>query len=121
MHLKAISIKERLLGSYDSDVGLSIGYLASLYTYHMKKYDKAISLYKRSIEITLKTFGDTFSGLQYDYQGLMHVYKKLKNVPEMEFYRQKLDEWTNLRQLRDAIKDLYSIKSQSLEELIKEL
>jgi hypothetical protein len=52
MHLKAIAIKEELLGAEDYEVGLSIGHLASLYNYHMKKYKKAEQLYLRSIAIS---------------------------------------------------------------------
>jgi len=52
MHLKAIAIKELLLGVEDYEVGLSIGHLASLYNYHMKKYKKAEQLYLRSIAIS---------------------------------------------------------------------
>ncbi len=52
MHLKAIMIKERLLGPNDFEVGLSIGHLASLYNYHMNLYTKAIPLYERSIKIS---------------------------------------------------------------------
>lgn len=52
MHLKAIAIKEELLGAEDYEVGLSIGHLASLYNYHMKKYKEAEQLYLRSIAIS---------------------------------------------------------------------
>ena len=51
MHLKAIEIKERLLGPDDYEVALSIGHLASLYNYDMEKYDEAEKLYLRSIAI----------------------------------------------------------------------
>lgn len=52
MHLKAISIKEALLGCEDYEVGLSIGHLASLYNFHMDRYKDAEKLYRRSIEIS---------------------------------------------------------------------
>lgn len=52
MHLKAISIKEKLLGKNDYEVGLTVGHLASLYNYHMEEYRKAEALYHRSIEIS---------------------------------------------------------------------
>jgi len=51
MHLKAIAIKERLLGVDDYEVALSVGHLASLYNYDMNKYDEAERLYLRSIAI----------------------------------------------------------------------
>lgn len=52
MHLKAIDIKEKLLGKGDYEVGLSVGHLASLYNYHMNEYKKAEELYFRSINIS---------------------------------------------------------------------
>lgn len=52
MHLKSIRIKEKILGSDDYEVGLSIGHLASLYNYHMYKFEKAEKLYHRSIKIS---------------------------------------------------------------------
>lgn len=55
MHLKAIRIKEELLGPDDHEVGLSIGHLASLYNYHMNRYRDAEKLYYRSIEISMYT------------------------------------------------------------------
>lgn len=51
MHLRAIDIKERLLGPEDYEVALSVGHLASLYNYDMRLYDQAEQLYLRSIAI----------------------------------------------------------------------
>ena len=56
MHLQAIEIKERLLGSEDYEVALSVGHLASLYNYDMDKYDEAEKLYLRSIDIGMSFF-----------------------------------------------------------------
>ncbi len=51
MHIKAIQIKEQLLGQEDYEVALSVGHLASLYNYDMNQYDDAERLYLRSIAI----------------------------------------------------------------------
>ena len=51
MHMKAIAIKEKLLGEEDYEVALSVGHLASLYNYDMMLYSQAENLYLRSIEI----------------------------------------------------------------------
>lgn len=56
MHLKAIRIKEELLGPDDQEVSLSIGHLASLYNFHMCLYKDAERLYYRSIDIGTYTF-----------------------------------------------------------------
>lgn len=74
MHLKAIQIKETLLGAEDYEVALSVGHLASLYNYDMREYSKAEQLYLRSIKIGRKLFGPSYSGLEYDYRGLIQVW-----------------------------------------------
>lgn len=51
MHIKAIQIKEQLLGHEDYEVALSVGHLASLYNYDMNQYEDAEKLYLRSIAI----------------------------------------------------------------------
>lgn len=51
MHIKAIKIKEQLLGHEDYEVALSVGHLASLYNYDMNQYEDAERLYLRSIAI----------------------------------------------------------------------
>ncbi|XP_046740458.1 amyloid protein-binding protein 2 [Diprion similis] len=97
MHLKAISIKEELLGSDDYEVGLSIGHLASLYNFHMNRYEDAEKLYQRSIAISLKLFGKSYSGLEYDYRGLLHVYTKLNEFQKELEYIHIFDNWKDLR------------------------
>ena len=73
MHLKAIKLKESLLGKEDYEVGLSLGHLASLYAYDLKEYRKAEKLYLRSINISINLFGLAYSGLKCDYVGLLQV------------------------------------------------
>ena len=57
-------------------MGLSVGHLAALYCYDMEEFLLAEPLYFRSINIGLKLFGEGFSGLEFDYRGLIHLYKK---------------------------------------------
>ena len=73
MHLKAIKLKESLLGKDDYEVGLSVGHLASLYAYDLGKYKKAEELYLRSIDISTRVLGFAYSGLKCDYVGLLQV------------------------------------------------
>jgi len=105
MHLKAIAIKEQLLGVEDYEVGLSIGHLASLYNYHMKKYKKAEQLYLRSIAISLKLFGESYSGLEYDYRGLVHVYHGLEDLEKVAEYTYLLNNWKLHRDLHAEQED----------------
>lgn len=51
-HKKAIKIKTDLLGESDFEVALSLGHLASLYNYDMKRYSEAEKLHLRSISIS---------------------------------------------------------------------
>ncbi|XP_044760514.1 amyloid protein-binding protein 2 [Coccinella septempunctata] len=97
MHLKAIAIKEELLGPYDYEVALSVGHLASLYNYQMCRFSDAEKLYKRSIEINVDLFGEAYSGLEYDYRGITHVYVKLSDTHNVHVYEQKMREWRRLR------------------------
>lgn len=97
MHQKAIKIKTDLLGPYDYEVGLSIGHLASLYNYQMKKFRDAEDLYLRSIDISVRLFGRTYSGLEYDYLGLCHVYETLHEFEKYLRYAHTLENWQLLR------------------------
>lgn len=97
MHLKAISIKEHLLGTSDYEVALSVGHLASLYNYDMAEYDKAEMLYLRSIAIGKKLFGEGYSGLEYDYRGLLKVYSVLEDYSKVSIYASVFNQWKLLR------------------------
>lgn len=108
MHLKAIKIKEQLLGPEDYEVALSIGHLASLYNYDIGLFEKAEQLYLKSIEIGIKLFGEGYSGLEYDYRGLQRVYMFLNDTDKMEKYSVQLLNW---QRLRDSI----SLKTEKMQ------
>ncbi|XP_078046747.1 protein interacting with APP tail-1 isoform X2 [Augochlora pura] len=94
---KAIDIKEQLLGPDDHEVGLSLGHLASLYTYDMIRYDEAEKLYLRSIIINTNTFGKSYTGLEYDYRALLHIYTNRHEQENIMKYEVLLNEWKILR------------------------
>ena len=72
MHLKAIQIKEKILGTNDYEIGLSVGHLASLYNYHMHKYKQAEELYHRSINISQYLLFILLTKLLFsDYSGIV--------------------------------------------------
>lgn len=98
LHKRAIKIKTDLLGSYDYEVGLSIGHLASLYSYHMMRYRDAEKLYLKSIAISLRLFGESYSGLEYDYKGLCNVYEFLNDTDNYLRYSQILETWRMIRE-----------------------
>ena len=123
MHLKAIKLKEALLGKDDYEVGLSLGHLASLYAYDMKEYRKAEELYLRSIKISINLFGLAYSGLQADYFGLLQVdfhfksilifdasptsqvYESTNNVEKANHLVATLDRWQLLMLERKAMEE----------------
>uniref|UniRef100_A0A914ZZ16 Amyloid protein-binding protein 2 n=1 Tax=Parascaris univalens TaxID=6257 RepID=A0A914ZZ16_PARUN len=93
MHKKAIAIKARVLGEDDYETALSMGHLAALYTHDMDRQEEARDLYLKSIHIALKMFGESFTGLEYDYRGLLRVYGKLGDTEQADIYRMKLMDW----------------------------
>jgi len=51
----------------------------------------------KSIAIGLKLFGKSYSGLEYDYRGLLHVYNKLDQFDKILEYTETLNHWKELR------------------------
>lgn len=51
MHLKAIKIKESILGNYHPEVAICLNHLASLYTFQLNKFDDAEYLFLKSKRI----------------------------------------------------------------------
>lgn len=50
-----------------------------------------------SIASDTKLFGKSYSGLEYDYRGLVHVYTKLDNFEKIMEYMDALNHWKELR------------------------
>lgn len=48
--------------------------------------------------LDLQLFSDTYSGLEYDYRGLIHVYDKLGDVSGQAEYTARLAHWRELRE-----------------------
>ncbi|XP_035242367.1 amyloid protein-binding protein 2 [Anguilla anguilla] len=105
MHVKTIQIKEQLLGQEDYEVALSVGHLASLYNYDMNQHEAAEKLYLRSIAIGKKLFGEGYSGLEYDYRGLIRLYGSLGDFEKELEYHDALSGWSRLRERRPAAAD----------------
>ncbi|XP_055616284.1 amyloid protein-binding protein 2 [Toxorhynchites rutilus septentrionalis] len=123
MHKRAIRIKTQILGPYDYEVGLSIGHLASLYNYHMQKHQEAEELYLKSIEISLRLFGESYSGLEYDYRGLIHIYEITGDQTRLDQYSTILEQWRILREENLAVRNNFSVdhtEDISMEEITEE-
>ncbi|XP_022256414.1 uncharacterized protein LOC111089041 [Limulus polyphemus] len=65
----------------------------------MKLFEKAEELYLQSIEIGLKLFGESYSGLEYDYRGLLQVYTFLGEPQKYMKYQEILQRWNELKVL----------------------
>ncbi|XP_055523588.1 amyloid protein-binding protein 2 [Wyeomyia smithii] len=122
MHKRAIKIKTHILGPYDYEVGLSIGHLASLYNFHMQKYQEAEELYLKSIDISLRLFGESYSGLEYDYRGLIHIYEINGDQTRYDQYSNILEEWRMLREDNHTVKNNFPAdvtEDASMEEVTR--
>jgi hypothetical protein len=69
--------------------------------FFFSEYGKAEALYLRSIEIGLKLFGPWYSGLEYDYRGLIRVYQETQDWTNFFIYQYKLRDWKTLRDERE--------------------
>ncbi|CAB1348319.1 unnamed protein product [Coregonus sp. 'balchen'] len=92
MHIKAIQIKEQLLGQEDYEVALSVG---------------------------KKLFGEGYSGLEYDYRGLIKLYNSVGNYEKVFEYHNVLSNWNRLRDrqfaVADALEDVNTSPQQTQE------
>ncbi|KAF3847249.1 hypothetical protein F7725_020277 [Dissostichus mawsoni] len=92
MHIKAIQIKEQLLGHEDYEVALSVG---------------------------KKLFGEGYSGLEYDYRGLIKLYNSVGNYEKVFEYHNVLSNWNRLRDrqfaVADALEDVNTTPQQTQE------
>ena len=88
MHLKAIAIKERLLGAEDYEVALSVGHLASLYNYDMQKHEEAEKLYLRSISI-----GEEFCDTKCEYLNICVIGKYVPDNYLCSYYLVFANGW----------------------------
>ncbi|KAL3313429.1 Amyloid protein-binding protein 2 [Cichlidogyrus casuarinus] len=97
MHKLTIFIKELLLGPSDLDVGLSVGHLASLYTFDMQKLEEGIELHERSLRINTAFYGPAYSGHEFDYRGLQRAHTLLGQEEKADKYSNMLRDWSLLR------------------------
>ncbi|XP_076648046.1 protein interacting with APP tail-1 isoform X2 [Halictus rubicundus] len=124
MHIKAIRIKEEALGPDDLDVALSLGHLAALYNFDMGRYDDAEKLYHRSIAIYVKSFGEYYSGLEYDYEGLLHIYEQRNEFEKVMEYETLLNNWRTSKAEQEKCSNpfliLFSTHLDPIEKVIEQ-
>lgn len=69
-----------------------------------------------------KLFGEGYSGLEYDYRGLIKLYNSIGNYEKVFEYHNILANWNRLRDrqfsVTDALEDV-STSPQSTEEVVQ--
>jgi hypothetical protein len=50
-----------------------------------------------------KLFGPGYSGLEYDYRGLLHVYNELEDAQKVANYHDKIRRWRALREAQNQL------------------
>jgi len=48
-------------------------------------------------------FGDGYSGLEYDYRGLLRLYRQIENFEMADRYANILQQWNRIRDRNNAI------------------
>lgn len=66
-------------------------------------------------------FGDGYSGLEYDYRGLLRLYRTVKNDSMAEHYHDVLQQWNQIRDRSNQaeVEPLEFTVHLTLEELVK--
>ena len=72
-------------------------FLAALYLINMGQYKKAEEHYMKAIDIQEKLFGPAHSQLQFQYNGLIKLYKKTGDDAKMREYQEKKRVWAKLQ------------------------
>lgn len=96
-HLRSIEIKQAILGNFSYELAVSYSLLASLYNYEMNLFKRAHLYYSKSIDIFRTIFGESYSGLEFDYQGLLRIYKKQQNYRKVGKMYQVIKNWLSTR------------------------
>lgn len=68
-------------------------------------------------------FGESYSGLEYDYRGLVHVYHELEDVEKVAEYTYILNNWKLHRDLHAQQEDLpidQEETPQAVEDIIRQ-
>ena len=87
-----------------------------------KKYCTLFDLFLSYITLGKKLFGEGYSGLEYDYRGLIKLYNSIGNYEKVFEYHNVLSNWNRLRDrqysVTDALEDVNS-SPQSTEEVVQ--
>uniref|UniRef100_A0A665WR69 Amyloid beta precursor protein (cytoplasmic tail) binding protein 2 n=1 Tax=Echeneis naucrates TaxID=173247 RepID=A0A665WR69_ECHNA len=140
LHLSSLQLAKKAFGEFNVQTAKHYGNLGRLYQSMRKfKYDDAERLYLRSIAIgqrggwwcesgvntmteeqpCKKLFGEGYSGLEYDYRGLIKLYNSVGNYEKVFEYHNVLSNWNRLRDrqfaVADALEDVNTTPQQTQE------
>jgi hypothetical protein len=88
------------------------------------KQKSIVIIWSKSFCVALgkKLFGEGYSGLEYDYRGLIKLYNSIGNYEKVFEYHNVLSNWNRLRDrqysVTDALEDVSS-SPQSTEEVVQ--
>merc|ERR1712181_146297 len=94
---RTMEVKTAMLGPHHNSVATCHNRLAVLYKNNLGQYKKAEEHYMSSIRITEKLFGPAHSEHQFDYNGLINLYRKTGDDTKMREYQEKIKEWAKLQ------------------------
>uniref|UniRef100_A0A3Q2DMT7 Amyloid beta precursor protein (cytoplasmic tail) binding protein 2 n=1 Tax=Cyprinodon variegatus TaxID=28743 RepID=A0A3Q2DMT7_CYPVA len=135
LHLSSLELAKKAFGEFNVQTAKHYGNLGRLYQ-SMRKF-KVERLYLRSIAIGKqkenrqpapptgrlqswkKLFGEGYSGLEYDYRGLIKLYNSVGNYEKVFEYHNVLSNWNRLRDrqfaVADALEDVNTTPQQTQE------
>ncbi|RZF36597.1 hypothetical protein LSTR_LSTR010708 [Laodelphax striatellus] len=100
LHKNALKLSISVYGEYNVQTAKHYGNLGRLYQ-------------------NIKLFSETYSGLEYDYRGLIHVYEKMGESEKQADYTLILHAWKDLREHIREAQPLVIAELQPLEEIKK--
>ena len=123
MFNNSMKVLVAIQGPEDVEVWRIHNRLAYLYNHGMEEFDKAEEHYLRGIRILEKLFGRAYSQLQFDYSGLINLYKKTGEEAKMMEYCEIYEEWEKLQEEKkntdDKKKEKEEDKSMEFKEIVQ--
>jgi len=92
-----LEVQTAMLGPDHNDVATCHNRLAVLYDESMGQYKKAEEHYMKAICILEKLFGPAHSLLQFQYNGLIDLYRKTGDDAKKKKFEEKKREWVKLQ------------------------
>jgi hypothetical protein len=92
---------------------------ASLFSYDMARFADAEPLYYRSIKIGLELFGPSYSGLEYDFRGLINMFEHLGDWGKRAVFQERLVQWEELRAMNHTSPPITTVTAHRTGDISK--